>query len=219
MRFPSGYKPHLLGGQIPHASGVVRQTAQCRTPSTKPATSVATDTVKVHPMYRQLNRIQRLVALGAVALMVLSGCGSDASVSSTRTLPPTAIPVPAGVGAAGEPLVLEVVDGGEATGLVVTDYRGMALYGVSGESPANLICVDECTTTWIPLTADGRTGVSDRLDSSRVGSVLRPDGTTQVTYADVPLYRWTGDDSVGVTGGAGVAGIWFAITQSAGFIE
>jgi len=158
----------------------------------------------------------RATAAFAAAILLATSC-SGGEVTADRMTEPTAIPVPESVDAQGQTLTLTVVDGGDATGLVMTNSSGYAVYGNTGETSAELICVDDCTQVWIPLEATGGT-VSSILDPDLVGMVDRPDGIRQVTYSQVPLYTWSGDDQIGITGGAGVAGTWFALTEAAGFV-
>ena len=153
----------------------------------------------------------------AIALM-LASCGDDPVSEANRAAAPTAIPAPAGQGPDGIEQTLEVVDGGPETGFVMTDHRGFAVYGTIAETPDVLVCIDECTDVWLPLEPRGNS-VHERLDPEKFGTFERPDGTQQVTYNNIPLYLWTGDSDVGVTGGAGVAGTWFALTSVAGFFE
>ena len=42
----------------------------------------------------------------------------------------------------------------------------------------------------------------------------RPDGTTQVTYAGFPLYRYSGDKKPGDVKGQGFQGVWHAVTSA-----
>jgi len=148
-----------------------------------------------------------------MTVLGLACSGADSSDEAS----PSNIPAPSGIGSDGEKLTLETVDGGSVTGLVITDHRGFAVYGTTGETADSLICVDDCTRVWIPLAPrDG--AVADKLDESLYAVITRPDGIQQVTYAEVPLYLWTGDRRIGITGGAGVAGTWFALSEAAGFI-
>jgi len=157
-------------------------------------------------------------AAGALSLAILlTACGGDAVSEADRVVEPTPIAAPSGVGSDGEPLTLEVIDGGPATGLVLTDYRGFAVYGVTGETADEFICDADCATVWIPLTP--RAGdVASALDATKYSLVERPDGSAQAAYDGIPLYLWTGDSKVGITGGAGVAGTWFALTEVGGHI-
>ena len=156
-------------------------------------------------------------ALLAVILL-LSACSSDSATETERAVAPTPIPEPSGIGANGEELTLEVMDGGEATGLVITDHRGFAVYGVTGEIPEGKpTCFGDCLDIWIPVSPRD-IAVSNRLDADLFEVWTRPEGFEQAVYAGIPLYLWSGDREIGVTGGAGVAGTWFALTQTAGFI-
>jgi predicted lipoprotein with Yx(FWY)xxD motif len=51
---------------------------------------------------------------------------------------------------------------------------------------------------------------------SAVGMVQRPDGSSQLTIAGWPVYRYAGDTTPGATGGQGVGGTWFAFTPVGG---
>lgn len=158
----------------------------------------------------------RLVGLVLVACLC-AGCSDDAVSSADRVEAPTAIPAPAGVGADGARLTLEVIDGGEATGRVITDHRGFAVYGTTGETTDDLVCVEGCLDVWPPVEPRDA-AIAAALDEALYETFVRPDGIEQVAYAGVPLYTWTGDSEIGITGGAGVAGTWFALTETGGFI-
>jgi predicted lipoprotein with Yx(FWY)xxD motif len=152
-------------------------------------------------------------------MLLLSSCSDDSVSQTERIIAPTSIPAPSGIDADGALLTLEVIDGGPATGLVITDHRGFAVYGLAGETvDAGPVCAGDCLDIWIPLRPRDA-AVSARLDLSLYGVLERPDGIEQVTYANVPLYLWTGDREVGITGGAGVAGTWFALTSAGGFVD
>jgi predicted lipoprotein with Yx(FWY)xxD motif len=51
------------------------------------------------------------------------------------------------------------------------------------------------------------------VDSSKLGTIDRPDGGTEVTYNGMPLYLYVGDKSPGQANGQGVGG-FFAVTAS-----
>lgn len=153
-----------------------------------------------------------------LGLVLLAGCSDDPVSQSDRVVAPTAIAGPSGVGPSGEQLTLEVVDGGSTTGLVITDHRGFAVYGVADEAMSGApVCFGTCLDIWIPLTPRDD-AVADRLNADLYEVYLRPDGIEQATYAGVPLYLWSGDSDVGITGGAGVAGTWFALTAAGGYV-
>ena len=159
--------------------------------------------------------VRRKLSLVIVAfgLAVIFGCGADEAVGSTRPAPlpaPAAVAPPAGIGPAGESLSLEVVD--SAGIMLITDHRGFVVYGNDRETSEVLFCVDaDCTDAWPPLEPRDP-AIAEGLDRSKYEVMARPDGIEQVVYDGVPLYLWTGDSTVGVPAGSGVAGIWFALT-------
>lgn len=168
---------------------------------------------------RQPLRARRIARAACALLLILSACSNDSVSQTERAVAPTPIAAPDGIGPAGQALTLEVIDGGPATGLVITDHRGFAVYGVTGEEAnGQPTCVEACLDVWIPLSPRDL-AISDRLDMSLFEVYTRPDGVDQVVYAQIPLYLWSGDSEVGVTGGAGVAGTWFALTETAGFVN
>jgi hypothetical protein len=57
------------------------------------------------------------------------------------------------------------------------------------------------------------------VDNSKVGTITRSDGTTQVTYNGHPLYYFSGDKAPGDTNGQGVGGNWFTISPSGDLIQ
>lgn len=152
----------------------------------------------------------------AVSLLSLSCATPVTKGRALRQAAPTPIPAPTGVGADGELLSLETVDGSGTA--FITDFNGFVVYGVQGETAEELICIDDCLTEWMPVQPRDK-AIAAELDLDLYSTFTRPDGTEQVSYMDVPLYTWSGDNSVGLAQGTGVAGIWFAITSDGDFIK
>ena len=94
-------------------------------------------------------------------------------------------------------------------GEVLTDQDGMTLYRFENDTadPPASTCVDDCAAKWPPVTSTGDVRVSG-VDQSLVGTVTRPDGTTQVTVKGWPVYRFAKDTAPGQTNGHGVGGTW-----------
>lgn len=103
-------------------------------------------------------------------------------------------------------------------GDVLVDSKGMTLYYDKAESGGSIMCTGSCASAWPPLLLPS--GVSaatagSGVDASKLGSVARPDGTMQVTYAGMPLYLFASDTSAGQATGQGVAG-FYVVTASGG---
>lgn len=97
-------------------------------------------------------------------------------------------------------------------GTVVTQ-DGFTLYRFDKDKPKppTSTCVDKCATTWPPVLVDGPAPAIDGVDPAAVGTVKRPDGSTQLTIGNWPVYRYSADAEPGDTTGEGVGGTWFAV--------
>lgn len=88
-------------------------------------------------------------------------------------------------------------------GLVLVDSNGMTLYRDTAETGGTVTA-----HAYRPLAP--RPGLrKPPLLPGNLGTVTRPDGTTQVTYNGWPLYEYTGDHAPGDTNGTG--GHWQVI--------
>jgi predicted lipoprotein with Yx(FWY)xxD motif len=93
--------------------------------------------------------------------------------------------------------------------MVLTGPNGMTLYTHAGDSATSSSCTGSCATTWPPLETTGQPTAGSGV-TGQLGTLTRPDGTTQVTYGGFPLYYWQGDTKVGDTTGDGVEGFSIA---------
>jgi predicted lipoprotein with Yx(FWY)xxD motif len=148
-------------------------------------------------VFRSMSRIvayTAALALAAGAAVGLSACGGSSNNSSSS-----------GSGAsksagAGDTVSLKSVSG---VGTVLVDSKGFALYSPDQERSGTIRCTGSCTAVWVPLTlakgVNSATAPSSLM--SKLGTVMRPDGKTQVTFDGKPLYRFLPDGSPGkVTG-------------------
>lgn len=103
-------------------------------------------------------------------------------------------------------------------GPVLTDRQGMTLYRFDRDSadPSKSVCVDQCAETWPPVVVPEGTAVTIEGAGGEVGTVVRPDGLTQVTVGGWPLYRFSGDKVPCDINGHGVGGTWFAADPNGG---
>jgi predicted lipoprotein with Yx(FWY)xxD motif len=150
--------------------------------------------------------MRRTIAITGVAALMLSACAKTITPSSGGSSAPPA-------------------DGGSTTvatrsisgvGTVLVDAAGSTLYYLKTEAAGTIKCTGSCADNWPPLllpvgttSATAGTGV----DGSKLGTITRPDGGTQVTYSGMPLYTFAGDQGPGQATGQGVAD-FFAVTTS-----
>ncbi|WP_439659460.1 hypothetical protein ACSHWB_45005 [Lentzea sp. HUAS TT2] len=116
----------------------------------------------------------------------------------------------------GDIATLQVVQG-EGIGAVVADREEYTLYRYEKDTanPPRSSCNEpECTLVWPPLLAPGGQFDLKGVDKALVGTMKRDDGTTQVTLAGRPLYRYVDDEQIGDVNGNGMDGQWFAVTPT-----
>jgi predicted lipoprotein with Yx(FWY)xxD motif len=105
-------------------------------------------------------------------------------------------------------------------GDIVVDSEGMSLYMfMPDQESGEPTCYDDCAQTWPALEPDGEPAAGDGLDQSLLGTVERTDGTTQVTYNDLPLYFYAGDEAAGDTNGQGIGDVWWLLSPGGEPIE
>lgn len=145
-------------------------------------------------------------AIGLAALVgLLAACGGGPGVGSS-VAPPTTTP--------GATLSLE----SSPVGPILATGTGHTLYDFALDRPGHSACTSSvCVVAWPPLIVHGPPTVAHGVRRSLVGTITRPGGTEQVTYAGHPLYTWSGDTSPGmVTGQAlnNAGGLWYVLGPS-----
>lgn len=125
------------------------------------------------------------------------------------------VAAPADTGAEPAEAPAEVVVAGEIDGQVVlTDGQGYTLYAFTNDTNGVSNCNSPCSDTWPPVST---TDVVD-IDSLRLTSVSRADGSAQLAVDGRPLYRYAGDEEPGDTEGQLVGGVWFAFNAEGDII-
>lgn len=105
-------------------------------------------------------------------------------------------------------MVVRTADNPTLDRKVLVNRKGFTLYSLSAERRGRFICTDSfCLSLWTPLVVpSGATPTG----ASRLDTVRRPDGRTQVTYRGLPLYTFSQDRKPGDVKGNGFrdVGIW-----------
>jgi predicted lipoprotein with Yx(FWY)xxD motif len=84
----------------------------------------------------------------------------------------------------------------------LVDTKGAPLYSSEQEKSGTVMCTAGCTKIWLPLTVTGQPTAGDGV-SGKLGTVKRPDGSSQVTLDGRPLYRFAQDSDNGKATGDG----------------
>jgi predicted lipoprotein with Yx(FWY)xxD motif len=156
-------------------------------------------------------RVARIGPMFVAAALLLAACGNDSTTSGSGSGSTGSTGGSASGG--GTTISTATVSG---FGKVLVD-DGMTLYTLGTESSGTIKCTGSCAQSWPPvLLSGGATAATagDGVDASKLGTIARPDGGTQVTYDGLPLYLWVGDTAPGQATGQGVAG--FSVASPAG---
>lgn len=102
-------------------------------------------------------------------------------------------------------------------GVILVDGQGRTLYALTMDSPGVSTCEGSCLQNWPPLLAAGTPTAGDGVQAPLLGTLVRGDGTTQVTYSGKPLYTFAGDLTAGQLNGQAKGGVWFAVTATGDF--
>jgi predicted lipoprotein with Yx(FWY)xxD motif len=149
-----------------------------------------------------MKRARFLLALPTllVGAALVAGCGDEDS-----TDPPSAAPQAETQPAAKQPGTKPgeepapkrrptIVTSDSEFGEILVDSSDQAIYIFENDSRGRTSCFGECARAWPPvLTGDGA-AAGPGVDESLLGTVKRPSGDVQVTYAGMPLYYYAHED-------------------------
>ena len=78
-------------------------------------------------------------------------------------------------------------------GRILVDARGRSLYLFEKDVHGRSTCSGACAAYWPPLLARSTPLAVKGVKASLLGTIRRPDGSRQVTYAGHPLYFFSGE--------------------------
>src|SRR5918992_2583242 len=132
----------------------------------------------------------------AAATVLLAGCAPTGGGASAEASD------------AGEVITVEVGETDAGPSLVGPD--GRTLYIFTQDSEGTSTCYDDCAAAWPPLEVpDGASVEPGEGVTGELGITERDDGTSQVTYEEMPLYFFASDAEPGDATGQGVNDVWF----------
>jgi predicted lipoprotein with Yx(FWY)xxD motif len=97
---------------------------------------------------------------------------------------------------------------------ILTNAKGFTLYSFAPDTPAISKCYGTCAAYWPPVTG---TAAAGSALPGRVSTIMRTDGSKQLTYNGHPLYTYVGDSAPGQASGNNLnlnGGLWHEIRLS-----
>ena len=154
-------------------------------------------------MVRRLRRSAFVVpAAFVLAALTFAGCANAGNVTTLSAAPTT------------DPSLTLTLQKSPA-GPILATGNGDTLYDFVPDTPTHSACVDDgCVFQWPPLVVHGPVTVEKGLDQSLVGTLKRPDGSTQLSYGGHPLYTYNLDVTPGMVTGQAIdqnGGLWYVL--------
>ena len=166
-------------------------------------------------MRRELSRRIPIAAIPLAAVLAVAGCGSSSSSSTT------AASTPSTAASGGSGAAVDQADNGNL-GAILVDGDGRTLYLFEKDQGGKSSCSGACAQAWPPYTTKGQPQAGDGVDASKLSTTTRDDGSTQVVYADHPLYYYAGDQAPGDVTGNGLdqfGAEWYALDSNGETVE
>jgi len=167
-----------------------------------------------------MKKLALAVAPIAVAA-VLAGCGSSSKSSSTPATSSNTPATPASTPSAptATPVVLTTKHLKVGT-VLAAGPKKMTVYLFEADKAGKSACSGRCASVWPPVT--GSASVKGGAMSANLGTVKRPDGTTQITYKGHPLYYFVKDGDDGDAYGQGSKSFgaeWYVLAPTGSKID
>ena len=140
-----------------------------------------------------------LAAIAVASVVALALLGADAAVGQGGSGQPSST--------AGQ--VLTTGRTGNVT--LLTNAKGLTLYWFAPDTTSASHCTGTCAVYWPPVFGKPTAGAGV---TGTLGTITRPDGTTQATYNGHPLYTYVGDTGPGQASGNNLdlnGGMWHDI--------
>jgi predicted lipoprotein with Yx(FWY)xxD motif len=100
--------------------------------------------------------------------------------------------------------------------------KHLTVYLFEGDKGTRSTCTGACTQVWPPVTTTGAATSSGAAMAADLGTIVRSDGTRQVTYHGHPLYFFARDGDKSDAYGQGVKGFgasWYVISPSGSKVD
>lgn len=144
------------------------------------------------------------------------GAPNPSPSAAASAAPAAAAPSPSPAPPAASGTAIAV--GSTRLGQVLVDSGGRTVYLFGADKGTASNCNSAaCVQYWPPVLTNGAPQAGAGLNASLLGTATRADGTTQVTYAGHPLYRFISDHKAGDVSGQGINAFgapWYVVSPS-----
>ena len=167
----------------------------------------------MHPAPSRRTSFSVAAILGVA--MILAACGSSAKKTSTAAPPTSAASASTTTQAPSSSTAISTAS--SSKGEILVDAKGKSLYVFDKDTSGKIACTTGCVAIWPPLVVPTGTSAPSGVMNvtATLGTVMRPEGTTQLTSDGRPLYTFSGDSAAGQVNGDGFAGgIWHVAKAS-----
>lgn len=161
--------------------------------------------------------MRRLVLLGPVVALAITGCGGSASGKPAIAASTSSTRVTAASGRS--PGALISTRSLPGLGSVLVTGQGRTLYLFVSDGHRKVTCVNTCAQLWPPVKVVGgqKPAASGHAKPSLLGADPDPEGGRVVTYAGRPLYTYIADSTSTSASGQGLntsGGLWYVLSPS-----
>jgi predicted lipoprotein with Yx(FWY)xxD motif len=163
-----------------------------------------------------------------VVAAVVTGCGSSSqsssSAASSQPASTPAQPSSAATKTSSTPrptaAALITTKHGKLGTILAYGPKKLTVYLFEGDKRGSSSCTGTCASTWPPVT--GKPEPGGGAVSSDLGTIMRADGSTQVTYKGHPLYMFVKDKDDGDAYGEGIKAFgaeWYALAPAGNKVD
>ncbi len=154
-----------------------------------------------------------VASLAALAFIAAACTGSGSSSSSSGAGSYGAAPTTS----SGSPSATIVDLRGSRLGQTLVDGQGRTLYLFEADKEGKSECNGACASAWPPYVTNNAPHPGTGVTGALLGTSIRADGATQVTYHGHPLYYFAGDNQPGDAAGQGLdrfGAKWYVLASS-----
>jgi len=147
----------------------------------------------------------------AVAALLATACGGATPSTASSSPSPSAA-----IGAT------TIAVASNALGQILVDGKGMTVYLFVADHTATSTCYSSCAQLWPPVLTNAAPVAGTGATASLLGTTMRTDGKTEVTYNGHPLYYFVTDKKPGDTTGQGVNSfgeLWYVLSPAGAAIH